>query len=61
MGPIVGGILITSGISHPLLFLVAACPMVVCAISIVFLQRAKAAAQSADARLKPAAAASQGA
>lgn len=54
MGPIIGGILITSGISHPMLFFVAACPMVVCAASIILLQRARAMAVSADPGLEPA-------
>ncbi len=58
-GPIVGGVLITSGISHQQLFLIAACPMLVCAVSIMVLQWAKTSAHATDARLK--AAAGQGA
>jgi AAHS family 4-hydroxybenzoate transporter-like MFS transporter len=44
MGPIVGGLLIASGISQTLLFLVAACPMLACALCILLLQKAKAVA-----------------
>ena len=44
MGPIVGGLLISSGISQTALFLVAACPMLACAVCILLLQKAKAVA-----------------
>ena len=41
LGPIVGGVLIASGMSRPVLFAIAAAPILVCALAIVALQRVK--------------------
>ena len=43
LGPIVGGVLIGSGMSRPVLFAIAATPILVCAVAIVALQRVKRA------------------
>ena len=49
MGPIIGGVLITSGISRPALSLVAAVPMAVCALCIVLLRQARSKVPDAPA------------
>jgi AAHS family 4-hydroxybenzoate transporter-like MFS transporter len=58
-GPIVGGILITTGISRPLLFVIAATPLVLCAALVVALgasvRRRGGADAPAGAALDPAA------
>jgi hypothetical protein len=54
-GPIVGGVLISTGISRPLLFIIAATPLVLCAALVlalgVWVRRREGSAGQAKAAL----------
>jgi AAHS family 4-hydroxybenzoate transporter-like MFS transporter len=46
LGPVIGGLLIASGMGRPVLFAIASTPLLVCALAIVGLQRTKPIAAS---------------